>query len=125
MAEVLLVEDDELLSDLYTESLSSDNLKLTTAANGTSALSLSMSKTWDLILLDVYLPELSGIDIARTLREQHPELRSPIVFLTNADDPQILNQITTLGCTYLIKSDMTPDVFSQKVKQLLTEKKSS
>lgn len=125
MAEVLLVEDDELLRDLYTEALASENIKLTTVANGTTALSLAMSKMWDLILLDVYLPELSGIDIAKTLREQHPELHSPIVFLTNSDDPQILNQITALGCTYLIKSDMTPDVFSEKVAQFLSEKENS
>jgi two-component system response regulator ResD len=121
MSQVLLVEDDQFLRDLYTETLSSEQIQLTSAASGQEALTLIPNKSWDLILLDVFLPGMTGIDIMKSLIQQFPDKLFPVVFLTNTDDPQTLEQIASFGYTYLIKSEMTPDVLSQRVSQLVED----
>jgi CheY-like chemotaxis protein len=125
MSQVLLVEDDQFLRDLYTETLSSEQIQLTFAASGQEALALIPNKSWDLILLDVFLPGMTGIDIMKSLIQQFPDKLFPVVFLTNTDDPQTLEQISSFGYTYLIKSEMTPDVLSQRVSQLLADMQKS
>lgn len=125
MFRVLLVEDDQFLRDLYTEALSSSQITLSAVPTGNEALTLISSQSWDLILLDVFLPGMSGIDVMKSLKQSNPGKTFPVVFLTNTDDPRILDQIASFGSTYLIKSEMTPDVFSQKVLELLSEKSGS
>jgi len=112
---ILLVEDDEFLRTLYTDLLK-DLYSLDVAADGEEAYEKIQNSKLDLILLDIILPKMSGIDIVEKLKLEHPEvLKKKIVFLTNLDRNEMVQKVTQLGYSYLIKSDLNPDEFLEQV----------
>ena len=116
---VLLVEDDEFLRTLYTDLLK-DTYNLSVAADGAEAYQKIQDKNLDLILLDIILPIMSGVEVVEKLKIGHPEvLKKNIVFLTNLDRNEMVQKVTKLGYSYMIKSDLNPEEFQKKVKSLL------
>ncbi len=77
---VLLVEDDERISEPLIRVLRSEQLDVTHVAAGESALASVDDSTPDLVLLDLTLPDIDGLDVCRRLRTDHPGL--PIIMLT-------------------------------------------
>ncbi len=116
---VLLVEDDEFLRTLYTDLLK-DSYTLDVAKDGEEAYQKIQNKDLDLVLLDIILPKMSGVEVVEKLKTEHPEvLKKNIVFLTNLDRNEMVQKVTKLGYSYLIKSDLNPDEFLGKVKELV------
>jgi two-component system response regulator CpxR len=76
---ILLVDDDRELDVMLTEYLSAEPFSVTTAADGTVALELLTAESFDLVILDVMLPSLSGFDVLRRLRQT---LTIPVIMLT-------------------------------------------
>ena len=80
MTSVLLVEDDERISEPLVRVLRSEDLEVTHVAAGQPALDAVAAARPDLVLLDLTLPDLDGLDVCRRLRVDHPDL--PIIMLT-------------------------------------------
>lgn len=120
---ILIVEDDLFLREVFTESLRDDGISVFTAEDGTKALDFLQKATFDLVLMDVFLPDMTGIDVASNVKKSHNANADRIFFLTNSDDPKIILQIQSLGYSYAIKSDMTPDQLGEKVKTLIEQLK--
>ncbi len=78
-AKILVVEDDQTLQETLAYNLERQGYKITTTGNGRTALKLARKKEPDLIILDVMLPEMDGIDVCRILRK---ESATPILMLT-------------------------------------------
>lgn len=83
MSHILLVEDDKTIRMALEFSLTKADYEVTSVADGASGLEAARSSDPDLVLLDVLLPKLSGIDVARTLRADGS--RVPIIMLTALD----------------------------------------
>jgi DNA-binding response OmpR family regulator len=79
---VLLVDDEPTLRETLAEALTAEGLEVVTAADGRAALERFRSTNPDLVLLDLMLPELSGIEVCRILRR---ESSAPIIMLTARD----------------------------------------
>jgi two-component system alkaline phosphatase synthesis response regulator PhoP len=79
---VLVVDDEQTLRETLAETLTQDGLRVVTAANGREALERFRADPPDLILLDLMLPELSGIEVCRIIRR---ESAVPILMLTARD----------------------------------------
>lgn len=77
---ILLAEDDDSLQQILTHSLRKKGHSLTVAVNGLSALLCVQENTFDVLILDVMMPKLSGWDVAEAVRKTHPHL--PILFIT-------------------------------------------
>ncbi len=77
---VLLVEDEPGLRLTLTDRLSSEGYQVSTASDGETAVTSALSGLHDLIVLDVMLPRLSGLDVCRTLRQRG--VHTPILMLT-------------------------------------------
>ncbi len=77
---ILLIEDEPGLVLALTDLLSDEGYEVTSAADGTSGFELARGKRFDLILLDVMLPDKSGFDICRDLRQSN--VSTPILMLT-------------------------------------------
>lgn len=121
---ILVVEDDEFLRTLYTDILSKEHYTVSHASDGNEAYSKIKDGVWDLILLDIILPYLDGIEIVLKLKKYYPDaLKQHIIFLTNLDKNEIVEKIKTLGYTYIIKSDLNPDEFVKKIKGILALQK--
>lgn len=83
MKKILIVEDEEKLSRVLELELQYENYETKIADNGVDALELMQDETWDLVLLDIMIPRLSGLEVLRRLRKTDEE--TPVILLTARD----------------------------------------
>ena len=99
---VLIVEDDDNLREAIKETLSLENIVSVTARNGKEALVLLNSRSVDLILSDIQMPELDGIGLLKAVSQKF--FRLPIVLMTAYGDIQNAVEAMRLGAAdYLVK----------------------
>ena len=89
MTTILLVEDDERISEPLLRVLGAEGFEVVHAANGGDGLAAVQARRPDLMLLDLTLPDIDGLDICRKVREDRPEM--PIIMLTaRADEMDVI-----------------------------------
>lgn len=77
---ILLVEDEMGVADFIFKGLTEGNYEVSVALNGKSGLEMILSSTFDLIILDIMLPDISGLDICSEIRAK--DIKTPVLFLT-------------------------------------------
>lgn len=118
---ILVVDDDLFLRELYVETLTDEGYTIESAVDGEEALAKIKQGGWDLILLDIIMPKMDGIQVMKSVVASGP-LPAPnktIVFLTNLDNPEEIKEALQLGKGYIIKSQITPADLIEKVKGYL------
>ncbi|MCV7402835.1 response regulator transcription factor [Mycobacterium fragae] len=80
---VLVVDDEAVLAEMVSMALRYEGWNIATAADGASALAAARAERPDVVVLDVMLPDMSGLDVLHKLREQNPKL--PVLLLTAKD----------------------------------------
>jgi two-component system, OmpR family, response regulator len=80
---VLVVDDEAVLAEMVSMALRYEGWNIATAGDGSSALAATRAQRPDAVVLDVMLPDMSGLDVLRKLREQNPHL--PVLLLTAKD----------------------------------------
>lgn len=99
---ILVVEDEKGMAQVLRRGLEEDNHDVSLAHDGSSALSLAEARQFDLVLLDVMLPGIDGIQVARRFRELRLDL--PILMLTARDSvPDIVNGLDSGADDYMTK----------------------
>ncbi len=124
---ILVAEDDEFLRQLYTDVLKAEGYATETAIDGQDALTKISSGGWDLVLLDIIMPKISGLDVMRKVKES-PQPLTPnkcIIFLTNLDKGEEIKEALMLGNGYLIKSQITPGDLVKEVQLYLSQPQAS
>ena len=99
---ILIAEDSPLASQIIQTMLASlGHTVVGRAENGLQALEMSQTLQPDLVLMDISMPELDGLDATRLLQEKCPR---PVVLLTSVDDPEIISRASHSGAgAYLVK----------------------
>lgn len=102
MKKILLVEDEINVVSFIQKGLTEEDFEVSVALNGTMGLQMAMNNNYDLIVLDIMLPEKNGIDVCKELRQNN--IQTPILFLTalNTSDNIALG-LNTGGDDYLVK----------------------
>lgn len=120
---ILVVEDDEFLRELYDELLKGEGYEVTLAVDGEQGLTQITEGGFDLVLLDIMLPKMDGLEILRNVKNKPPKLKNgPTVLLTNLGQDSIIKEGFALGASgYLIKSAMNPDQVLSEVKVFLNK----
>jgi two-component system alkaline phosphatase synthesis response regulator PhoP len=123
-AKILIVDDDPDIIELLSFHLEKEGFDVTAAHNGKEALEIAENTHFDLIILDVMMPEVDGVEVCRELREKEAYKNSLIVFLTARSEDY--SQIAGLeaGADDYIAKPIKPRVFITKVKSLLRRKPS-
>lgn len=117
---ILLVEDEEYLRDLYQEVLADEGYYVEVAKDGNEGLLKIKAGGWDLVLLDIILPGMDGIEIMRVMKTNPPQIpNKKVVFLTNLDKDKEMQQALSLGDGYFIKSQITPGNLLEQIKTFL------
>jgi len=117
---ILLVEDDPVLCKMYTEKFKFEGFEVLVARDGEEGLNIAMSNNIDLILLDIMLPRMSGLDLLEKLRAQPKGKNMLVVALTNLAEAEEKERAIKLGVKeYLIKAMQTPEAVVEKIKKYL------
>ncbi|TGD24291.1 DNA-binding response regulator [Companilactobacillus suantsaicola] len=91
MAKILVIEDEENMAKFVQLELQHENYEVTVERDGRTGLDAALSEDWDLILLDLMLPELNGIEVCRRVRQ---EKNTPIIMMTARDS--IIDRVSGL-----------------------------
>ena len=117
---VLLVEDDRFLRRACEISLRQRGFAVTTAADGAEALRNVRAEPPDLILLDLLMPKMTGIEVLKTLRAEEATREIRVLILSNSSREQDVEEIKTLGVSgYFVKADLSLQVLGDMVARLL------
>uniref|UniRef100_UPI00333F771D ATP-binding protein n=1 Tax=Castellaniella defragrans TaxID=75697 RepID=UPI00333F771D len=116
---VLLVEDIEVNQQVAIGMLTRDNHQVTLAQDGHEALRHAARNTYDLILLDMHLPEISGMEICRRIRRQPgPNRNTPIIALTASVQPQEISEYLAAGILTVLAKPLRLEKLHQALARL-------
>lgn len=120
---ILLVEDDDALSNVYTTRLQAEGFDVRRVANGEDALASALSYSPDLVLLDVMMPKVSGFDVLDILRNTPETANLKIIMLTALSQESDMDRAKSLGVDdYLVKSQVVIADVVDRIKQHLAER---
>jgi CheY-like chemotaxis protein len=115
---ILLVDDDDLIVKLLQKVLDSWEANIDVALNGKEALSKLASRSFDLMICDVQMPEMTGQELFKHIQENALISPQRIIFLTGDKRSQVKEFLDTSGCYYLYKPIQFMD-FSNHVQAVL------
>lgn len=117
---ILLVDDDLTLREMYSERLKAEGFSVEMAKDGEEALNKATEIKPNIILLDIMMPKINGLDVLKRLKEQDETKDIPVIVLTALiQDREKMESITRGADDYIVKSEMMPGEVIQKVKDLL------
>lgn len=106
---VLCIEDERFITELYKRALTKAGYSVTAVTDGDKGLAQARTNSFDVILLDIMIPQVLGIDILRKLRSEMPNLKAKIIITTNLEqDDKTREAIEREADGYLIKAEITP-----------------
>lgn len=116
MLHVLLIEDDPAIAEMYRVQLEYDGFRVTVATTGEIGYAIVVNAEPDIVLLDLLLPDRSGLEIMADVKERLPN-HPPVVILSNYGEPAMIDRGLSLGAIeYLVKSRVTPASVSQSIR---------
>lgn len=118
---ILVVEDEESLRNLFTYLLEKEGYKVSSAADGEEGYNKMLQGGFDLVLLDIILPKLDGIEILQKLSTTPPiNKNKAVVMLTNLSGDDKVQKALSYGAVgYIIKSNFTPDELLIKINEFI------
>lgn len=120
---ILVVEDDRFLRDIIVTHLRRANYVVVCATTGEEAIDMAGAEHIDLIILDIVLSGISGLDVIARLQQQEATKAIPFMVFSNSDEPASLARGKDLGAiTYLVKALSTPERIVSEVSNFLQAK---
>ena len=123
MPRVLLIEDEDFIRDSYKRELTLEGFQTDIAANGKEGITLLSHNTYDLLLLDIMLPDTNGFEILRMVKADPRHEKAIIVLLSNLGQDEVVKEGFKLGAEgYFIKASLTPQEVVKELKNLLANR---
>lgn len=124
MKNILLIEDDPFLVDIYTTKLKESGFNIEVATDGEQGLSKLSERNFDLLLLDIVLPQIDGWEILEKIKALSANIKHlenlRIVILSNLGQKEEVEKGIKMGAIkYLIKAHYTPSEVVAEIEQLL------
>jgi CheY-like chemotaxis protein len=117
---VLIIEDDRFLRRACEASLRQQGFEVSTAVDGEAGLTAVQQDLPDVVLLDLLMPKLTGLEVLRALKADERTRAVPIVILSNSSRPEDREHVMALGAvSYLIKSNLSLREVGDYIRGLL------
>ena len=117
---VLLVEDDRFLRRACDLSLRGRGLTVLCAQDGEEGLRLARTEPFDLILLDLLMPKLTGLEVLRALKRDEHTRDIPVLVLSNSSIPKDIAEVTALGVEgYWVKANLSLQELGDRIAHVL------
>jgi YesN/AraC family two-component response regulator len=97
MPKLLIVDDEEDVREFAKRFFEKRKIEVKTASGGTEAIDLADKYKPDLILLDIRMGEMTGVDVLKILRAKGSEAK--VIMVTGVEDPEIIREVQSLGVT--------------------------
>jgi len=123
---ILLVDDDESLRQMYNLILKKEGFTVDVANDGVQGLGKARTGGYDLVLLDLMMPNLDGIGMLKGLKEEGPKKPiGPIIILSNAGYDTVAKEAEQLGAAgFLMKADLLPQDLIREIHAYLDRENS-
>ncbi len=119
---ILVVDDEPPVREIYSKEFSKAGYKVVLAEDGEEGLLKAGKDLPDLILLDVMLPKMSGIDVLKALKNNELTKRIPVLMLSNLGEEHIIKEGFGFGADgYLLKVSYTPSQVVEECRKFLGE----
>lgn len=120
MKEILLIEDEEIMIDLLQKKLINEGYKTSVARDGEKGLKAVKEIKPDLILLDIIMPKMGGLEVMEEIAKDKELKKIPIIVVSNSGQPVELDRAQKLGAKdWLIKTEFDPQEVIDKVVRLI------
>jgi DNA-binding response OmpR family regulator len=118
MSKVLIIEDNETLNEAYKLILEKDGHKVSTAFNGEEGLEKLKKSAPDLILLDMLMPKMDGLEFLRRFKaDKYP--KTTIIILSNLNEDEQVEEARKLGAhRYILKANTSPRELAARVNHI-------
>ena len=117
---ILMVEDDMTIATMYRHQLQQDGFDVELAMDGVTGLHQVQAAPPDLVLLDVRLPKLDGLEVLRRMAADPRLAGLPVLFLSNYSDANTVREGLSMGARdYLVKAQTTPAQLVDKIRSYL------
>lgn len=115
---ILIVEDDKFLQGLAANKLEDAGYDAVSASDGQEAITALDENQFTGVLLDLLLPDISGFDVLKNIRERSKKI--PVIVFSNLSDDKDIKKAMDLGANdYMIKSNFTLDELVDKIKDIM------
>lgn len=117
---ILIVDDDKFLLDIYSLKFKSGGFEIDTAFGGEDALKKIREAAPDILLLDIVMPGMDGIEVLKKIKDEKIGGGMTIIILSNQSQQSDIDKATALGVDgYIIKASSTPSEVLVKVKDII------
>jgi len=116
---ILIVEDDNFVAEVYFAKLSEMGYEIILAQNGKEGLVALEENKIDLILLDILMPVMDGVEMLEEIKKRKEWENIPVILLTNVGEQESIRKVREMGVkNYLIKSHFTPAEVIEKIESV-------
>ncbi len=106
---ILCIEDEHFISELYNRALKKAGYNVTTVVDGQQGLEEAKTNQYDIVLLDIMVPTITGIELLDKLRQETPPIKAKIIITTNLEQKEDDRKaIEKQADGYIIKANITP-----------------
>ncbi len=116
---VLVIDDDAQVQHFIKTLLQEEGFKVRGAADGKEALEILETEPIELILLDMNMPKMCGIEFLQRLKELEPSKRAPVIAVSSAGDPKTVSEAVRLGVSDYVLKPFHPELLKFKVTEQL------
>lgn len=121
MAKILIAEDEPDIRELIELSLGYGGYEVAAARDGQEAVEMALKDSYDLIMMDVRMPRMTGYEACRALKKRPEFSKIPIIFVSARGQDKDIKEGMAAGATAYIVKPFEPEQLLQKVKEILAE----
>lgn len=127
MRKILIAEDDFFIRDIYSKVFSLAGYAVTVAVDGIDALEKIKTQPFEIILLDIMMPRMTGIDVLKNVRTLTiPAKDTPIFIITNLGQQNVIEEAFKLGMDgYILKSQVSPQQIVDEINNFFANKEAT
>lgn len=123
---VLMIEDDPVLQKMYTGKLSMDGYEVDLARDGAEGMYKALNTNPDLVLLDLMLPKVDGLQILAEIRKNPKTQKTPVIIMSNLGQADDATKALQLGADdYVVKLNTPPSTVIKKIQALLSQRQAT
>ena len=127
MKRILLIEDDLYIRDIYSRIFTNAGYSVEVAVDGEEGIAKTKDQAYDLVLLDIMLPKVTGIDVLKNFRQPSSTMRNtPVFLITNLGQDDIIKEAFDLGADgYLLKAQFKPQDIVEQIGAYFKQRETS